>query len=604
MLSILRRYLFLLLLWLPAVLFAQVKFSTVPGSLQLHQNEVLQVTYVIENAKSIEQFKPPAFRDFKILQGPIQSEGTTISNGEYSQYSGITYVLQPLKKGNLVLAGAVATINGQKMQSNKVVIEVGDKVAKTPNPYPRNPGAGMYRDTPEEEYVLKPEENAADKIKNNLKVVLELDKKTAYVGEPIVSTYKLYTRLRSESRVTQRPSLNGFSVYDMVEPDRLSPQVETIDGNKFMSHIIRKTQLIPLQEGDFVLEPTVLDNKIHFLRSDDAGKNRSDQSAFERMFEGFFDRPSGVPEEHQVSVGSEPQTVHIKPLPEGAPESFNGAVGKFTISARLLDSSTKAGEPVLYDLQVDGAGNLPLVTAPEWQLPAGVHMMDPNVTDTIDKSVAPMTGRKTFHYSIIPDVAGRILLPAIEFSYFDPSTANYKTLHTDSIPLLVEANIRPKNIPRISSIEPRNHKTWLISLVACIPIALGLLLLLVKKRSAKKVPAPIVENPVEEPMLKPDPLAAAKTALQNNDATAYFHGIQMGLWSEITTVLALPGSAQQQPQVLLELAARGLDDDALRDLKEIWQTCDWILYLPAASHQLQPELLPRAEALIYKISKL
>ena len=56
MLSILRRYLFLLLLWLPAVLFAQVKFSTVPGSLQLHQNEVLQVTYVIENAKSIEQF--------------------------------------------------------------------------------------------------------------------------------------------------------------------------------------------------------------------------------------------------------------------------------------------------------------------------------------------------------------------------------------------------------------------------------------------------------------------------------------------------------------------------------------------------------------------
>ena len=116
MLSILRRYLFLLLLWLPAVLFAQVKFSTVPGSLQLHQNEVLQVTYVIENAKSIEQFKPPAFRDFKILQGPIQSEGTTISNGEYSQYSGITYVLQPLKKGNLVLAGAVATINGQMRQ--------------------------------------------------------------------------------------------------------------------------------------------------------------------------------------------------------------------------------------------------------------------------------------------------------------------------------------------------------------------------------------------------------------------------------------------------------------------------------------------------------
>ncbi|MFT4023326.1 MAG: BatD family protein [Flavihumibacter sp.] len=589
----------------PFMVIAQVKFSTVPNSLQIRQNDVLQVTYTIDNAKSIEQFRLPPMRDFKVLQGPIHSEGTTITNGEYSHYSGITYVLQPLKKGNLLLPGASALVNGQKMVSNKLTIEVRDRQAKTANPYPRNPGISAYRQTAEEEYILKPKDNAAEKIKNNLKVTLALDKKTAYVGEPIVSTYKLYTRLRSESRVIQRPSLNGFSVYDMVEPDRLSPQVETKDGKKFMSHIIRKTQLIPLQEGDFVLEPTVLYNKIHFLRSDDENTTRSNQSAFERLFEGFFDRPSGTPEDHELTLGSEPQTVHIKPLPKNAPESFNGAVGRFSVSGRLLAAATKTGEPVQYDLCVTGAGNLPLITAPEWKLPEGLHIMDPAVTDSIDKTVTPMTGTKVFHYSITPEITGRILLPAVEFSYFDPAKAKYETLHTDTVSMLVEAGQPPRRDPPNKQTAPHKTNTWLIATLAVTPLLLGLLLFMVmKKKPGENAAAAPVEPAPAPPAPVHDPLLAARTALQHNEATAFFHGIQTGLWEVVTEVLSLPGSAQQQPVVLQQLAARGLAADAVNDLQEIWHTCDWILYLPAASHQVQPELLDRATALIGKIRAL
>lgn len=621
-----RRFLSGLLFFMPVVIVAQPRFNTVPGSLKLHVNEVLQVTYMMENTKTVEHFQLPVFKDFKVVQGPVQSEGTIITDGQYSQYSAMTYVLQPLRKGNLNLPGAIATIDGKKMTSNRVLIEVGDRSNQSPNPYPRNPGISAFRQQPEEDYLLKEKENASEKIRKNLLVKLQLSKTTAYVGEPIVSTYKLYTRLRSESRVSKRPSLNGFSVYDMVEPDRTGPVSETLGGKTFMSHIIRKTQLIPLQEGDFVLEPVELDNKIQFLRVKPGGST-SNPSAIEKMFEGFFDRPEGEPESYQLSLSSEPQKIHIKPLPEGAPASFNGAVGDFSISGHLTDSSIKAGEPVTYELSIEGKGNLPMLTAPEWDLPNGLETMDPIVSDTIDKSVAPMEGKKVFNYQITPDSAGRILLPAIEFSYFDPSTATYKSLHTDSIQLLVTAGAIRKSNHIANNKQGRNH--WLlVGGISTAALLLGFVGVLLRRKEQRKEDQEklskdlerrqeqktvrqakrpkIVREPIvaPQPIPRKDPLAAARTALKENQPTAYYHGLEKALWEVIVEKLALPGSAQQQPQVLQQLAAAGMAADDLQALRELWNTCDWILYLPASSHQIDPLLYPKTEALLKKINAL
>src|SRR6201999_3240685 len=96
------------------------------------------------------------------------------------------------------------------------------------------------------EFVLKPGENIRDKVRKNLFVKVQVDRNTCYVGEPIVATYKLYSRLNAESRVTKRPSLNGFSVYDMIDPGADAVSVEKLNGKAYTVHTIRKTQLIPL----------------------------------------------------------------------------------------------------------------------------------------------------------------------------------------------------------------------------------------------------------------------------------------------------------------------------------------------------------------------
>jgi hypothetical protein len=51
-----------------------------------------------------------------------------------------------------------------------------------------------------------------------MQLKLQTSKTSCYVGEPIVATYKLYTRLKSESKLSKTPSFNGFSVIDLQPP--------------------------------------------------------------------------------------------------------------------------------------------------------------------------------------------------------------------------------------------------------------------------------------------------------------------------------------------------------------------------------------------------
>src|SRR5262249_39740228 len=116
------------------------------------------------------------------------------------------------------------------------------------------------------EDILKPGENVKEKIRKNLFVKIQVDRSTCYVGEPIVATYKLYSRLNAESRVTKRPSLNGFSVYDMIDPGTDAVSVEKLNGKAFTVHTIGKTKLIPLQAGSIDLDRVEVENTVHFIK--------------------------------------------------------------------------------------------------------------------------------------------------------------------------------------------------------------------------------------------------------------------------------------------------------------------------------------------------
>ncbi len=593
---------------LPFFLSAQLSFTTISDKQSIGLSDIVQVQFIAENASDIQSFEAPAFQDFTILQGPIETSGMSLVNGEVSKYQALTYILRPTRKGKLMIRGATALINGKRMTSNQLRIDVDDAKPSRPNPYPIDPGVSAYRRQVQEDYILHPNESPAEKIKKGLQVVLDLDKTTAYVGEPIVSTYKLLTRLRSDSRVSKRPSMNGFSVYDMVEADGAGPTIEEKDGKEFQAHIIRKTQLFPLQEGKFELEPVELENVVRFLRTDQAA-GPSNRSSLQRLIDEMMGDAPGSWEEHKITLASPSRTITILPLPPGAPEGFSGAVGNFTLTANLSGNKMIAGETLSFIVEIKGAGNIPLINAPEWILPDGFTGFDPQVKEELNKTVSPMEGKKTFTYTITASEPGNFVLPGISFSFFNPVSKSYKSLQSDSIRISITGSPKRKTADlKAEPVEPvlSPGKLGIIA-IGILVFILMIWLILKRKKTSRPAKYPVVEPTpqtreiIEIKLTAEDYLAPAISAAKEENAPAFYKALETAIWRCLGHCFSLAPSYWKKETILALLDQKGWSDTDQATLTAIWNKCEWARYAPGLETADATQLLQEAERIIHKI---
>jgi hypothetical protein len=585
---------------------AQVKFSTVINDKEVGKEDYIQVEYRVENASSVESLTPPAFTGFTVVSGPMQQTGMTIINGNVSKSEGITYVLKPSATGNFTIGGATAVVDGKQIHSNSVTVKITNAPPKQTSPA-NNPlfGLSMPEEAPEvnEEYILRKDESAADKIKNNLFVKLDVSKTTCYAGEPIVATYKLYSRLKSESRVTKRHTLTQFSVYDMVQPEADNPTIEKINGKLYNMHIIRKVQLYPLQDGSFDLDPVEVDNTVRFLRLQGDGNKNSMQQMLDDYMNGVVD---GKMEEQQISIASKPVTITVKALPaEGKPASFDGAVGKFTISSLLPKINITANETAILQVTLKGQGNLTLINAPQVQWPQGVEAYEPTVKENLDKTIAPISGGKLFEYSFAPKQTGKIIIPPIEFSYFDPSAKAYKIIRTDSI----EANVS-KGSKRITSpgvtdnnqpSTPGNFK-W-IRLLWLLPLfAVAFLALLFNRKKNSPVKNITTVKPVQpatkkEVIAPADPFEGARYALNAVNSQLFYKETGKATWHILAEKFNLTSSQLNKPVVIRLLQQNNAAPETIQLLENVLNDCELALYTPVHTENDMRLTLDKAERL-------
>jgi hypothetical protein len=272
----------------------------------------------------------------------------------------------------------------------------------------------IFREPPrvEDQSEIKKGEDVDEKIKKNFFLKADVTKTTCYVGEPIMATFKAFSRMNANSRVVKRPALTGFSVMEMVDAYNNEAEVEMIKGKAFNSHLIRKVQLFPLQEGQFSLEPAEVESQI-FLRNPDRIK--------------------------YLLLETPPITVNVKALPlQNQPDSFSGAVGNFSVDVQMKDRELYQYDPATVKLIVSGTGNLPLITDPDIVWPQGVQASPPQVTEDINKYEYPLSGTKIFEYHLELNSSGEFTVPPISFSYFDPAPQKYKTAVTKEIKFTVK----------------------------------------------------------------------------------------------------------------------------------------------------------------------
>lgn len=620
--------------------FAQANFTAICPQKKIGKNDYLQVQFKIEHAANVESIDPPSFKNFSVISGPNQESGMTSINGKVDQYVSIGYVLKPNAPGKFTIAPATAKADGKQFQSNSLNVEVTNSSTTSSSSSNNSanslsafggssPFANLNFDLPAEpvthqfdDYILKKGENINDKVKKNLFMKLDVSKTSCYVGEPITASFKLYTRLRSESTLTDAPSFNGFSVSEMELNNNNSSGVERYNGRDYNVYTLRKVQLYPLQPGTITLDPLVADNKVTFIKAEYAGAQSGDM--FLGMMQNFADATSpgdAIVEQH-VTLQSKPVEINVKPLPvENKPADFKGYVGNFTIQSSLQKDNITTDDAGNLKIVISGAGNIQMINAPKISWPQGMDGYDAKITDGIDKSSVPMKGNKTFTYPFTVSKAGTYTIPAVSFSYFDPALATYKTLFTQPLVVTITKGKGISNTPYLKNktVETPTTVTGIVEkyvlyfIIGIISLA-GIIWGIFKRNSSGKKTAIIksgkadasVNNIVKEepPFVIPErPLEEAHQQLAEENSSSFYRILDASIKKYLSAKFKVPAEELNKKRINEELDKCNVGLGTSLRLSSLMDDIELNLYAPASNVNQLKEIYEKASEVVSLLDK-
>ncbi len=612
-----------LLLVAGSQLFGQVKFSASISPSQINKDEYATYRLLIENTADIRKLSPPSFKDFVVVGGPNQESGMTNINGTVSQYIAISYILQPRKTGTISLDAAKANIAGKQLSATpaKLLVKKANGNSGSRNAAP-NPFAGVNpfaMPRPREDFsdfVLEKGENIQEKVEKNMQLRLETSKNGCFVGEPIIANYKLYSRLKSESKLTGNPSFNGFSVIDLQEPDATDYSREKLNGREFNVYSIRKAQLYPLQPGNIVLEAATLENRLQFIKAEAPAL----QEHISGFLNGFGMNPDALITQ-TVSLSSKPITITVKPLPtEGKPASFKGAVGKFNLVVQLDNDRFSTDETGKLVISITGGGNLQLVTAPDISWPTNLDAFDQNVTEELNERTVPVSGRKTFEIPFSVGAAGAYDIPAVEFSYFDPATASYKILRSKPMHIEVSKGMR-KPLSVTNAVEEDKstgiakllfkYRGWMVLAIFVLLLLAVLFSFTIEKRKKKKLAK---DEPMVMPAVQQDPVVMKAVAVPQNPLSETEDCLNSTDCTDFYIILSKEFKqffAVRFGMLPPEINAKSIDDlldkvgiengMAIR-IQQLMQALEWELYTPFERNDRIQESYREAQSIIQELN--
>lgn len=354
-------------------------------------NEPFRITFTTNTRKGT--ITPPNFEKFIVVSGPYQSSQTQIINGRMSSQRSIAYEIVAQEEGVFTLPPARMKVSGQELESNRLKITVK---------------AGAKRNS-------RAERNA----KESFNVRILASKKSVYVGEPIVLKFRatLFDPVRDLS-IIQAPNFENVLQQQLEFKQESTREVV---GNKMATVLdFDKRLILPNKPGTLGGQELKISGQVQ------VPTGRRD----------FFNMPltKFVP---QVATANIP-AVKIKPLPEGAPEDFQGGVGELKLVREISRKEVSGSESVTIKLRVEGAGNFNTLEVPKLIQPEGFDVYDPKYNENIRYSERGIRGYKEYEYLLVPQYRGSFIVPEMQWSYFNTRTDRYETISIAADTLNVE----------------------------------------------------------------------------------------------------------------------------------------------------------------------
>lgn len=561
--------------------FAQ-KFSASIERTTIGLNERFQVDFNFEGGdiNSVSNFRPPTFSGFRVLSGPNQSSSMQIINGKVSGSLGLSYILQTESIGEFTINSASIDYAGKTYSTQLLKIKVEKGSAQQQQ---QNSGSG---------YDQK-------EMAKNVFIVAEANKSRVIQGEQITVTYKLYTKLNIASpQITKLPSYEGFWSEEIGPIKQINFELEMFRGERYRVAKIKQVALFPSKTGTLNVTPFELNVPVIVK------KKRTGNDLFDEFFnDSFFGRSETV----EFLAKSNTLKVVVDPLPTGAPESFNGAVGNFTFRAEVDKNDVTANESITLRMNLQGSGNIKLINPPKPQLPTGMEKYEPKTIENINRS-ALVSGQKIVDYLLIPRSSGTKEIPAIEFTYLNPSSKKYVTLRSPSFRLNVRPgvggevasnNFAKEDVKLLSqdirfiklndfNLEPKQEITFIKpwfwgSIIIPLFVMIGAYIFKNKQDKLSGNVQLMKYKKAEKEARKR--LKLAKTALDSEQTTRFYSEISFALFGYLEDKLAIEKSEFTIEVAAEKLFEKNVNAQLIERVKKIAERCEFARFAPQGEMQ-------------------
>ncbi len=541
--------------FLPAMTAAQEapEFEAFADARQVLVNGFFEVTFTLRNGNG-SNFQPPAFKDFIVASGPSRSVSTTIINGQVSKEMSYTYSLKPRKTGRFTIGPASVDVDGKTLRTKALRIE-----------------------------VIAGKKDGSSNEKPQFMVQAEPSTKSAYIGQQISLDYKLYTTINIESyNLLEESDYPGFYAEDLKRFDSRVTR-EIVGGVQYTTKVLKRIALFPQQAGALTLEPLQLQLGVV---TDDARRPNS----------FFFNRQI-----QRLMAQTEPVVLNVLTLPAGAPESFSGAVGQFTMTSSINRSTLTTDDIVTIRVTITGNGDIKRVQPPNLKLPPSFELYEPKVVDERTyETNGSLEGKKVIEYLALPREAGEYRIRPV-FTFFDPDSASYRTIGEMEYALTIRpGSRRPASAPIISDDDLaaadqdirylktniKLHKQrgyfvgspvfWTLTALPFFLLGGVVFLRRIQDRQRNIDPLLLRSRQARKAALKR--LEQAKVFMEKSQSRSFYDEISKAMLGYVGDKLRIPRSTMTKDNVQQKLTELQVSETNIQQFLQIVQNCEMALF--------------------------
>ena len=584
---------------------ARAQRLTANGPSQVAVGDRFRVTYTV-NTHEVSGFRMGQIpEELEVLMGPSTSTQSSfqIINGKTTQSSSVTYtfILCALKNGTFTIPAATVTADGNQISSNALKIVVSGQS--------QQPKANGQQPSARQQDQMRDAGTAISG--SDLFVKVSANKKRVVEQEPVLLTYKVYTLVDLTQLEGKMPDLQGFHTQEVPLPQEKSFKLEQLNGRNYKTVTWSQYVMFPQITGKLKV-PSITFNGIVVQR------NRNIDP-----FEAFFNGGSGYIEVKKA-IQAPSIEIEVDPLPS-RPAGFSGGVGQFTVSASLDKNKVKANDPITLRVVVSGTGNLKLVKQPVVEFPKDFDTYDPKLTDKTRLTVNGVEGSMVYDFLAVPRHQGDYEIPAIQFSYYDPGSRQYKTSRTQAFQIHVDKgdgsvtsvqdfsgqedvkmlanDIRHIKLGRVSQSAPGQYFFGSVGYWVAIILLLGIfvsLFIVFRKRAIAN--ADVVgsragkANKVAAKRLK-----KASRLMQENRSGDFYDEVLRTLWGYVGDKLNIPVAQLSQDNIRERLSEHGVDGSTVDQFLDALNLCEFQRYAPGDPKGNMSKVYTKAMTAIEKI---